>query len=384
MTIKTHLRSLCVLVVAFVLFVPSAGATGSCQSVTRTLSLGSRDSGMSKDVSMLQECLRSRNHLATMPTGYFGPQTAAAVRAYQAKAGIEQTGTVGPKTLASLRVQSSGEIPAPIKAMLEAQEETVSYASVFAGELTVSGTDDVPGGAMAFSGTNVLAKNGDASADVQLKITTEDEEYFEGPLSVDLSLRLIGKDDLYFSFNKGTSVPFLDLKRFYGKWVRITGESGMDEFPELSTLLTPTSVDEFMAAHNKYPAFNFTEEAGSSSEYEYSFSSDVRTLIQLAGELSGEEISDEELEEIPAGTSLSGNLFIDKKTSLPVSIELTTEFSMEEAGTVSIEYVQEFSDYGKNLKVQKPTKSMSFEAFIETLLEDAFETFYEEGWNESP
>jgi len=71
----------------------------SAYTFTRGLSFGARG----QDVTELQKILITGGFLKiAAPTGYFGPLTRAAVKAFQKAHGIAQTGTVGPKTRAAL------------------------------------------------------------------------------------------------------------------------------------------------------------------------------------------------------------------------------------------------------------------------------------------
>lgn len=63
--------------------------------ITRTLQRGSEG----VDVTILQNFLNRAGLLSAVPNGYFGPATAAAVRAFQYREGIAATGSVGPMTL---------------------------------------------------------------------------------------------------------------------------------------------------------------------------------------------------------------------------------------------------------------------------------------------
>ena len=65
---------------------------------TRTLSLGSRGA----DVTELQKILTAEGVYTGPITGYFGPLTQAAVKAYQTKHGLDPVGIVGPKTRVAL------------------------------------------------------------------------------------------------------------------------------------------------------------------------------------------------------------------------------------------------------------------------------------------
>jgi peptidoglycan hydrolase-like protein with peptidoglycan-binding domain len=72
----------------------------------RTLDLGATGS----DVSALQIFLKGRGYFTAEATGYFGPITKAAVMEYQGANGIDQVGTVGPKTRTLLNVQAAGSM----------------------------------------------------------------------------------------------------------------------------------------------------------------------------------------------------------------------------------------------------------------------------------
>lgn len=69
-------------------------------SITRQLILGS----MGTDVTALQNALLRAGVYAGPVTGYFGPMTQAAVRAYQTRNGLAPVGIVGPQTRAILNL----------------------------------------------------------------------------------------------------------------------------------------------------------------------------------------------------------------------------------------------------------------------------------------
>lgn len=71
---------------------------------SRDLTIGSRGS----DVIELQSLLTREGFYNGPITGYFGPLTKAAVKAYQARKGILTTGYVGPLTRAALNADESG------------------------------------------------------------------------------------------------------------------------------------------------------------------------------------------------------------------------------------------------------------------------------------
>lgn len=81
----------------------SVGVTASSSTTTgyqfkSILTYG--DSG--DDVSALQQRLKSEGYYTGAITGYYGSLTTSAVRSYQKAKGINQTGTMGPQTAASL------------------------------------------------------------------------------------------------------------------------------------------------------------------------------------------------------------------------------------------------------------------------------------------
>ena len=59
-------------------------------------------------MTTLQTFLRQQGYLTVAPNGYYGPSTTKAVTAFQAANNLEQTGSVGPKTLALLAKLTGG------------------------------------------------------------------------------------------------------------------------------------------------------------------------------------------------------------------------------------------------------------------------------------
>mgnify|MGYP001606877184 FL=1 len=90
---------------------------------TQDLSLGSTGA----EVGELQKILARLNFFTGPTSGYFGPQTQAAVRAFQQARGLQQVGRVGPQTRTALNgtpnnlVQTSASTSAPSVASLQAQ-----------------------------------------------------------------------------------------------------------------------------------------------------------------------------------------------------------------------------------------------------------------------
>ncbi|MBI4093554.1 peptidoglycan-binding protein [Candidatus Kaiserbacteria bacterium] len=80
----------------------------SAFNFTRTLSRGM----VGEDVVELQKILIAEGYLdIPEPSGYFGPQTEEAVRAYQEAHGLEPVGIVGPLTRALLNAGSTLNTP---------------------------------------------------------------------------------------------------------------------------------------------------------------------------------------------------------------------------------------------------------------------------------
>lgn len=80
---------------------------GACVTVASDLSRGSRGN----DVSALQEALRNISAYSGPVTGFFGPLTQTAVRAFQAENGIAENGVVDDATAAAINRLSCGAEP---------------------------------------------------------------------------------------------------------------------------------------------------------------------------------------------------------------------------------------------------------------------------------
>ncbi|MDE2038305.1 MAG: peptidoglycan-binding protein [Patescibacteria group bacterium] len=99
----------------------TAPAPASAYSFQALLDRGSSGAG----VSALQELLARLGFFSQEPTGFFGPVTERAVKAYQASRGIASVGWVGPETRASLNADAAAapssapaEEPAPSSGIL--------------------------------------------------------------------------------------------------------------------------------------------------------------------------------------------------------------------------------------------------------------------------
>jgi peptidoglycan hydrolase-like protein with peptidoglycan-binding domain len=87
----------------------STGSHYSCVSLTYDLHYGVSDSTTAGQVSILQNFLYVRGYLSVPATGYFGPLTFQAVKAFQAASGSGAIdGIVGPQTRAHVIAASCG------------------------------------------------------------------------------------------------------------------------------------------------------------------------------------------------------------------------------------------------------------------------------------
>src|SRR3989338_10701625 len=77
---------------------PAQAGAATCVDLSTNLSIGMRGG----EVIALQTLLHTAYTSFPTPTGYFGPLTQAAVKQWQKEHGIDQVGTVGPKTRAAL------------------------------------------------------------------------------------------------------------------------------------------------------------------------------------------------------------------------------------------------------------------------------------------
>lgn len=101
---------------ALLLLIPSLlfGALGVMRTQSylaarnATLSTISQHGDSSNEVLQIQKRLHDWGYLKAEPTGYYGPKTEEAVRFFQRKHGIPQTGVCGPLTLEALGLPVNG------------------------------------------------------------------------------------------------------------------------------------------------------------------------------------------------------------------------------------------------------------------------------------
>lgn len=104
-----------VLSISFLVFGSAVYAEGVATPgvvISKNISVGAKG----KDVTQLQQYLVAVGFLKTNATGYFGPSTLKAVKAFQLKNGIKATGFVGPQTRSFIAKGSYQEI-VPLKAV---------------------------------------------------------------------------------------------------------------------------------------------------------------------------------------------------------------------------------------------------------------------------
>ena len=92
-----------VLLAGFMFMVPDVTtaqtlSTSPCSRVTSALRIGSRDISTGGQVTVLQKLLYSKGYLKDTPTGFFGGMTRKALQTFQKDNGLEETGSLGPRT----------------------------------------------------------------------------------------------------------------------------------------------------------------------------------------------------------------------------------------------------------------------------------------------
>ncbi len=91
-----------ILILTFI-YIPEQGRAMECLDLSMNLHQGAKDSGQNKHIYALQSFLKEKGYLSVNPTGYFGTQTARAVKALQKDNAVSQVGTVGPLTRALIK-----------------------------------------------------------------------------------------------------------------------------------------------------------------------------------------------------------------------------------------------------------------------------------------
>ena len=148
-------------------------------AITSDLRIGSKGA----QVTELQTILNTQGYLEAQPTGIYGAKTAAAVRAFQKKNGLPQTGTVGPQTkallniFASIQAQPKNTEHKKVEAKITLQQQTVAPTAPFTfnpawkdAVVNLFCTDMNDGGVMSGSGViidprGVILTNAHVAAD---------------------------------------------------------------------------------------------------------------------------------------------------------------------------------------------------------------------------
>ncbi|MEO5646541.1 MAG: peptidoglycan-binding domain-containing protein [Candidatus Paceibacterota bacterium] len=122
-SIKRTLSSVLITAFAFGFFALPAQAavisatqyatTTQCTNLTVGLSYGKSDAVSYGQVSALQNFLHLNNYLSVNPTGYFGPLTRVAVKAFQSENGLRADGIVGVQTRAQIYAKGCGDYTPP-------------------------------------------------------------------------------------------------------------------------------------------------------------------------------------------------------------------------------------------------------------------------------
>jgi hypothetical protein len=110
-----------------------------CIQMTRTLTLGSRDFREDGEVTALQNFLRGTGHFKVGSTGYFGPVTLQAVKAYQKENNIPNTGLVGPMTRAHVNpkmcMKPLPPVPTPVATSTATSTNSLTVVAPQGGEV---------------------------------------------------------------------------------------------------------------------------------------------------------------------------------------------------------------------------------------------------------
>lgn len=101
MNIKNISIKLAVVAILLVPFYVN-GATAVCTDIQTTLNLGS-GSSKKAEIIKLQNFLKSQGYFSAESSGYFGPATFSAVKAFQKSRGLDAVGNVGPQTRAEIK-----------------------------------------------------------------------------------------------------------------------------------------------------------------------------------------------------------------------------------------------------------------------------------------
>lgn len=113
--VKINVIILGIAIFAMPLYIVSAqNPNSTCIEIQTNLNIGNGGTRKSS-IILLQNFLRSQGHLNSESTGYFGPATFNAVKAFQKTRGLQAVGNVGPQTRAEIKKVSCVVAVAPVQ-----------------------------------------------------------------------------------------------------------------------------------------------------------------------------------------------------------------------------------------------------------------------------
>lgn len=159
----------------------TSGSNAACLQLSSILKKGSSDDPMTIGVQALQRFLVASGYLGAAPNGYFGSQTETALKKYQSRVGIQQTGQTGPLTRAALAkdtctAQTTTATPTtqtanPSQTTTQTSSQTASAASAIpVGNVTIAPYNSTD----TLTLTNMFTVRWNAQVGVIYNITLED------------------------------------------------------------------------------------------------------------------------------------------------------------------------------------------------------------------
>lgn len=202
------------------------------------------------------------------------------------------------------------------------------------------------------------------------------EEVGASSVTVKGTLRILSSKKAYLYFSELPELkdaPY-DLSKFEGRWIDIAGET--DDFVSVSGKSEPFSktVARLKSALQTYPAFTFTEEGSTGSQYRYRITVNPMYLGAFLDAANGDRVDLKrgDLSEAFEGIkNFRAYLSIDKSSYLPK--ELTASFSaVEDLGfetlTATVSLTNTYSAFNEKVNLKKPSKAVSLEKLLEDLM----------------
>lgn len=202
------------------------------------------------------------------------------------------------------------------------------------------------------------------------------EEVGASSVSVKGTLRVLSTKKAYVYFDSLPDLkdaPF-DLSKFERRWIDIAGEA--DDFVSVSGKSEPfaKTVARIKSALQTYPAFTFTEEGSTSSQYRYRLSVNPMYLGAFLDAANGDRVDlkrgdlSEAFESI---RNFRAYITIDKSSYLPkeLSVSLTaSEDTGFETVTANISVTNTYSAFNQKVSIKRPSKAVSLEKLMENLM----------------